>query len=406
MASGARQGSARTLRVFIDAPLDAQREHAWALYDPAGRMIEAGRSASTAWPTADRHEAVLGADAVRAVALALPPLPRDRQLAAATFALEERLATAPEDAVVALRPAADGRVLALVTSRELARSLSDAVPPFQRAIAEPELASVVDGWRWCESPDSAFVRTSDGGAFSVSSSVDGTLPPELEIALAQAGREQRAPARIVVDRIADAPTLQRWSSQTGVVFAAGTPWSWQAQARGAFSSATDLLGALAIAPTATASPGRSLLASAAAIAALALLLHVIAGIGTWLWQRFELARAERELLAIALQAGARNANASNAVVELASLYATARHRAGREAHTDAMPLFARAAPALAALPSGSLRTATWSAGAWTLELGAIDDATLSSLVARMRAAGLSSLHARTSSGVRVRLTLA
>src|SRR5687767_8216140 len=225
MVTPVRQRAERTLRVLVDAPLDEGRGYPWAVCDSGGHPLEAGRGEPATWPQADRREAVLAADAVRIVALALPPLPRDRLLAAATFALEERLATAPEDALVAIRESEErGRVLAIVTSRELGRSLLDTTPAFSRAIAEPELADAVDGWRWCEDEDSAFVRTQDGGAFAVSIASPATLPPELTLALAQAAREQRIPARVVVDRAADAASLQRWTSETGVRFAAGTQW--------------------------------------------------------------------------------------------------------------------------------------------------------------------------------------
>ena len=70
---------------------------------------------------------------------------------------------------------------------------------------------------------------------------------------------------------------------------------------------------------------------------------------------------------------------------------------------DAWPRLAQAAPALAALPPGTLRTARFSGGAWTLELGAIDEATLAAFDARLRAAGLSGVSARSPSGVRVRI---
>ena len=407
MPSPLRQRDEQTLRVLLDAPIDAQRTYAWALFEGSGRRLDMGRGEPAAWPHADRREAILGADAVRMVALHLPPLPRDRLLAAATFALEERIATAPEDALVAIREAdPGGRVLAIVTSRELGRSLLDTMPPFSRAVAEPELANPVEGWRWCEGEESAFVRTQDGGSFAVGIADSSALPAELELALTHAAREQRLPARVVAERAADPEDLQRWTAETGVRFEAGTRWLWHSQVDDAYRSATDVLAALRVASSRPASRARPVLAVAAAIAGLAIVLHGIAGLGTWLWQRVELSRAESELLAIAQQAGARNVERANAASAVATLHATARHRVGREAPSDAMPLLARAAPALAALPAGMLRTATWSGGAWTLELGGMEETALQSLVARMRSLGLAPLHARTSNGVRLRLTAA
>jgi hypothetical protein len=70
-----------------------------------------------------------------------------------------------------------------------------------------------------------------------------------------------------------------------------------------------------------------------------------------------------------------------------------------------MPVLARAAPALAALPAGALKTATWSGGAWTLDFVPMDDAILAGLSVRLSNAGLAVLHARTASGVRARIGL-
>ena len=71
-----------------------------------------------------------------------------------------------------------------------------------------------------------------------------------------------------------------------------------------------------------------------------------------------------------------------------------------------MPLLARAAPALAALPAGALRTATYGQGAWTLDMAQIDAAALASLRDHAGNAGLDLVHAPTASGVRARIGVA
>ena len=89
--------------------------------------------------------------------------------------------------------------------------------------------------------------------------------------------------------------------------------------------------------------------------------------------------------------------------DIARLHAEARHRSGRAAPADALPLFARAAPALAGLPPGTLRTASYAQGAWTLELAKVDDASLAALRDRAAAAGIGVVHAPTADGVRARI---
>ena len=395
----------RTLRVLVSTPPTTDSVHAWALFDTAGRMLEHGGDRSAQWPQAERREAVIGADAVRIVALDLPPLPKSRVAAAATYALEDRLATSGDDAVVVIGPRqAEGHVIAIVVSRELVRALAGASPGFSRAIAEPQLAQPVDGWRWCESATSAFVRTADGGAFSVSRDCDAALPPELVLALDQATRERRPPSRVVVDRACDTALLDHWRHETGVAFVAGTAWRWEDAKPAASAAATDVLAASRRASSAPAAMQSRSFSVALALAGIAIGAHVIATIGTWLWQRASLARTSQAIVSLAHDAGARNATASDATTLIALLYADARHRAGLHAPTDAMPVLARAAPALASLPTGALRTANWTAGAWTLELGPLDDAALSALAERISGTGLTALHAKTERGVRMRVT--
>ena len=151
------------------------------------------------------------------------------------------------------------------------------------------------------------------------------------------------------------------------------------------------------------SPRRYAVAVAVALAACAIGFHLVAMLGTWTWQRVALSQAQHALVPLAAEAGASAPDAENAAREIARLHAEARHRAGLAAPADAMPVLARAAPALAALPAGALKTATWTGGAWTLELAPLDDASLGAFDTRLALAGLASLHAKTASGVRARI---
>jgi len=71
-----------------------------------------------------------------------------------------------------------------------------------------------------------------------------------------------------------------------------------------------------------------------------------------------------------------------------------------------MPLLARAAPALAALPAGSLKSATYRAGAWTVDLAPQDEAASAALRERLEGAGLHVVQAPTASGLRARIAIA
>lgn len=395
----------RMLRVLLSAAPDAARAEAWALFDADGRLLDQGRDLPARWPASDGREAVLACDAVRVVALRLPPLPRDRLIAAATYALEDRLAAPADDAVVAVGERdPDGRMTAIIAARELIDALASAMPPFSRVVAEPELAPAPAGWRWCASERGGFVRTDEGGAFPVGAASEGRLPGELAHALAESARNGWGPSRVSVETGADPSVHERWTREMGVPFIAGTRWRWEAAPSNAFSSATDILAARPrpTVPGDARSGGR--FAFALTVAALALGLHVAAAVGTWIWQRVALASARQGLVDVALQAGVRDAVAENAAAAVAARHVDARHRAGLAAPNDAMPLLARAAPALAALPAGTLRSATWAAGAWTLDLAAVDEPALAAFVQRVGSSGLQALHARTASGLRARIS--
>ncbi len=88
---------------------------------------------------------------------------------------------------------------------------------------------------------------------------------------------------------------------------------------------------------------------------------------------------------------------------LARRYALLRHAQGLAAPDDALPLLARATAALAALPPGTVKSALYADGHWTLELARADPAVVRDLDARMRAARVPMLVATSASGARVRI---
>jgi hypothetical protein len=394
----------RTLRVLLVGDPAPAASRPWARVDDRGQVLDRGHGPAATWPAADQREAVLAATSVRIVALDLPPLPPDRVQRAVAYALEERLATPLDASVVVAGPqAADGSVRALVAGRTLAATLAAHAPRFDRIVAEPALARRPpdDAWRWCASPDHGFVLTPSGEAFGVGASEGAALPAELKAALDQAARAGRAPLRVVADVPGAEGQRDAWTRAAGVPFERGAGWDW---ATGDGAAADDLAPAFAraLAPAAVAT-SRPSFALAATLLAAAAILHVAATLGTWGWRKLELARTQQAIVALAREAGVAEATEATAVAALAQRHADARHRAGRTVAGDAWPRLAQAAPALAALPPATLRTARWSAGAWTLDLGTTDEATLAALDGRLRDAGVAAVAARSPAGARIRL---
>ena len=407
-----------TLRVHLAAVPGSGEAVSWGLFDDAGACVRTGRAAASAWPPADRNEVVLAASQVRIASVKLPPLGAGRVAAAAGFAVDDQLA-GPKDAqhLAVSRQQADGRVRVIIAARALVVALrgwkeqSGLSARITRVIAEPDLALPYRGWRWCAATPAAtdaFVRRSDGSAFPVSATdASGVLPAELALALAQARRDGAPPPEIRVESDVDDADLARWQRDTGVPFIRGTAWRWTAVPAAAFADAVDLLqGDFALVPPPAAGARQRLFVPAIVLAAAALGLHVVATIGEWSWLRVDSWQQARAWRALAAEAGiAPEAAATPAAAQaaLARRHAELRHAHGLVAPDDALPLLARAAPALRVLPVGTVKTATYTDGHWTLDLARADPNAVGEFDARLRQAGVPALIASTPAGVRVRL---
>ena len=399
-----------TLRVRLAAQPLPDRADPWALFDAAGRCTHTGNDRPSAWPSADKIEAVIAASQVRIATLKLPPMAASRIAGAAGFALEDQLAGVPADHHLGVSAQApDGRVRVTVVARSLVTAIVHADRRITRIVAEPELAAPIAGWRWCaDEGGSGFVRCTDGSAFPVDAPpADGTLPAELALALARSKRDGTAPALLRIDApIADA-ALARVQREAGVAVARGSPWRWHAAPPESFASAVDLRppNAAAVAT----SPQRNLervFAPALALVAVALGIHIVASVGEWAALRVDAWRAAREWTDLAVAAGVpadAAATPQAAHAALARRYAQLRHAQGLAAPDDALPLLARASSALAALPSGAVKSAVYADGHWTLELARADPALIRDLDVRMRAARVPMLVATSANGARVRI---
>lgn len=407
-----------TLRVLLGAPDAADASAPWALYDASGTCVSTGRDPPARWPRAGALEVVVAASQVRLASVVLPPIPAARVAAAATFALEDQLAgPADEQWLAASAQQAGGRVTVIIAARALvaglrSRAAGTGLPArLTRALAEPELAPTGDNACWCISADGdaggGFVRLPDGSAFPVDAAPpDAALPPELTLALATAARSRAAPAQVRVDAAVTAAALARWQRETGVPFVRGEPWRWHAASPGAFARATNLLhGEMAPPPPRRGARARSLV-PALAIAAAALALHVAATLGDWAWWRLDAWRTARAWTEVAAAAGVPAAAASTpaaARAAIANRYAEMRHAQGLPAPNDALPLLARAAPALAALPAGTLNSATYADGHWTLDLRRAEPGVIHDLDGRLKRSGAPAVIATTPAGTRLRI---
>ena len=404
-----------TLRVFIDEPPDAERAAQWALFDGAGRLIRGGRGKPAEWPHAERKEAVIAAARGRLVTLELPPLPPGRSEPAARYALEDQLADAPDESHVALaQQGADGGVrVAIVADAWMAAFVAASRNrglDWDRALLESDLAPPAPGsWRWCATSIArpGFVRTDRGSTVAVGPAQGGAPPVELALALSRGRADTPRSIRVDVEG-ATAELLAHAHSTTGVEFVAGTPWRWAEASVGAFAGAIDLLsGRYGALPRAPALAAGRLLRPALWVAAIAIGIHIAAGVGQWAWLRWQSFAVDRELTALARAAApefaAGTAPDASPAAALARRERELKHRAGLAARDDFLPLLARAAPALAALPAGALRSLSYADGHVVLDLQKLGGPEPSRLQGELARAGLVAIFAPTSGGARLRI---
>ncbi|MEO8739501.1 MAG: type II secretion system protein GspL [Casimicrobiaceae bacterium] len=402
-----------TLRVLFNAPPDANREADWALFDATGRVARSGRGPRADWPQADAAEAVLAATHGRLVTLALPPLPAARALAAAKFALEDQLAGAPDESHVAVAAQAPTGALraAIVASswlREFVAASTRAGMRWGRIVLESDLAlAPADGWCWCASAldRPGFVRTADGTTIAVGLAQADAPPGELLLALA--GSRKPRPRTVRVDVAGATPALlARWRETTGVEFIAGTPWRWTAAAPAAFTAAIDLqTGAFAVAPLAPRVDALRVLRPALWIAALAIGIHVLASVGQWLSLQWQAAQLQRDIATLASTAAPEEAASAPPATAIARRDASVRHRAGLVAGDDLLPLLARAAPALATLPAGAIRSLRYADGHVVFELQKLDATQPARVQHELQQLGLVAIAAPNANGTRLRVGL-
>jgi len=200
--------------------------------------------------------------------------------------------------------------------------------------------------------------------------------------------------------------LAQASKTTGIEFVAGTPWRWSAASPSAYKAAIDLQSN---AHTGVVAAPRvdvlRLLRPALWIAACALGIHILASVGQWLMLEWQTTQAQRELAALAQSSAPEEAANTAPAAAIARRDAILRHRAGLVADDDALPLLARAAPALATLPAGAIRSLRFADAHVVLELQKLDASQPARVQRELQQAGLVAIAAPTATGARVRIGL-
>jgi type II secretion system protein L len=400
------------LRVLVDAMPGTGRAFDYAVTGDAaagnaGRIVtRRGRGDASQWPHTDQVVAIVAAPLLFVGTLKLPPIVASRLPDAVRYALDDQLAAPPDSMHIAHGvQQRDGRVSAFAMSRELMRAIVNELPRLSRIVAEPALLPADADWHWTRDRQGrGFLLRADASAVAVPAST--AAPPEITLAVSQARRTSSLPTRIIAHASDDAPALPE-DAIDGVDVVHGASWSWDGGGRISAdpANAPDLRqGEFADAATIREhGASRRAFRPALVLALAAIAFFALASVATWMFYGIDAWRDQRAAIDMARAAGADAQDFPTAMAAIAQRYTDARHAARAAAPGDALPLLARAAPALAAVPAGKWRRAVYTSGAWTLEFSALDDATLEALMERLANAGVTALHATNAGGLRVRI---
>ena len=391
------------LRIFLAEPLRDDTDVEWTRYAGDGRFISRGRDVRSRWPRETDVEIVLAAAATRVVALSLPPMPRARLAQAVRYAVEDQMASTLEESALAIRDG-HGRVLVAIAAKSLIAALAPDGVRVTSIVPECALAPAGDGWRWYRSSGGGgFIRRDDGSAFAVED-VRGSLPSELEAALTAARSAGAAPDIVHVSTGDDPSKLGTWTRETGVRFVQAPSWHWADATAEASRAAPDFVAReRAVVPKPAT---QTTFHAALAIAGIAVAIQLLALLLQWASLSLTDHRLSEALVEQARLAGVMNVgDAESAANAMARQNAELRHRAGKPAAADALPLLGRAAPTLGASTKFGVKSMTYRSGSWTLEMSTADAAAISELSQMLNQSGLQTVAAPVAGGTRMRITL-
>ena len=382
---------------------------------PAHGVTAASPTVSAATELRGRRAVVIvPAARMRTLALRVPPATASKLDNVVRFALEDLVAGDVELQHVVIAERRAGDVLVHVTER---RWLVDAIERLafrglvvERIVAEtdvtPRLADAdadADGlWIW--RTDGGFVIERNGKVTVLDQSSDA-LPSGLLLAIdRQRDGSANSARKIVVRGPADlASRTDSWSRATGAAFRIEPEWSWRDATDATLETAVSLLTpALHIRAATNVASRPRWLRRAIGWSVAALLLHTAASTASWATLKWKAAALDRDSEQMIKGVAADlTGDISNA---WRTRYADFRHRLGKTAPNDALPMLADAASGLREISPGAVRLMSFEAGQLTIDFERSATALVPVAVPRWTAAGLSVLQAESPAGIRVRLS--
>ena len=367
--------------------------------------------------------AIVPAARMRTLAVAIPPTTGDKLDAVVRFALEDQLAgdVDLQHVVIAARRAADALVhvidrrwLVDAIDRLAARGVVVARIAAESDLAPREANALLT---WIHRDDGGFMIERNGKVTTLDLAGDA-LPSGLLLAVDRTANATKTTNATGASSLPRAPRehsivvhgpatlsarIDGWTRATGMHFDLRPDWSWQDASKPAIDASPDLLTP-ALRRIGGARIERPRSAWRAAIVWLVAAFVVQAGATAIAWGglQWRVSSLERETAA-AIRAAAPELQGDPRSAWRA-YYNDYRHRAGKTAPDDALPMLADTSAGLREIGAGAMRAITFDGGQLTIDFERSAGAAIASALPRWSAAGLTVLQAETPAGTRVRLT--
>ena len=375
---------------------DAPQQCQWALVSE-GREPVVGQGPLAQLPQrAERVQLVLPATEVLITRANLPHSAKRHAGSVLAFAVEEETLGDPDANHVSwLGTAADTNVLA-VADRQGLKAWHDALEA--AGIGEYEvhcetlmLPMTAGEWSLAWDGREGFVRTSEIEGAATDCGDRETPPLSLRLMLDEAKARIEAPKTIALYLCMTAPDAESnaapdpdaWQRTLGVALRLARPWDWRRAPPDAGVSLAQERQRWRLLPGTL-----QRLRPAAWLVGIALAVHALALIVDWT----RLAGEQRNLRA-QMESRFRTTfpdavAVADPALQMRRKLAEARHAAGLPDAGDFLPMIEKVADALKEVPAGGLRIASYESGRMTLELAAVEEASVRRIVARLLQAGM------------------
>ena len=370
-----------------DAPVRCQ----WALVND-GREPVAGEGLLGELPRrADRVQLVIPAAQVLITRARLPHAARRHAGPVLAFAVEEETVGEPEANQVSwLGAAGDHDVLAVIDKPGLTRwrdALDAAGVRGYEVHCETLLLPWATGeWSLAWDGREGIVRAGEFEGAATDCGDRETPPLSLRLMLQEAQAHGAKPNSIALyTTVPDAaPDIEAWTRELGVAVRAAGTWDWRTAPPAAGVSLAQERQRWR---TITGAAAR--LRPAAWILGAALAIHAAALVIDWTSLANE-QRALRQHMESRFRSTFPDAVAVvDPALQMRRKLAEARHAAGQPDSGDFLPLIAQVGAAAKELPAGAVRAVSYEGGRMTIELSAVDEASVRRIVARLAQSGLS-----------------